>query len=274
MLTGLPGSKQSGLIVRVWLILTLGRVPKGGQFKTGGNQYAVGPGSVRPDGVVYEVIRGNLSSPKDLPVFQDQSPTKLRSSGKIPVGMRNSSLWRRAVEYAPCCDSEDEIFENFLAYRDLEFDDPTGVLDGEVRRVAAWVWTLRRENRLWQGRDSEMKISRTAIDRLSRIEHGADAWLLYGILVDNHGHIPGKKFAIVPDAMIGNGMMSLSRGRAYRAIKLLLDANLLRLVRKGKLKEPHQYQLLRPVSGYQSLKAEGERFLYYIDAQYGTRGTA
>ncbi len=219
-------------------------------FKTGGSQFVVGPGSVRPDGIVYVSIGQPLSSPGLLPVFHDNAPPERTYGGKVAKGLRNTFLWKRARQLAPCCDSEQEIFDNLIGFRDLECEDPDSLPDREVQGIAAWAWKLRCENRLWEGRNSVVRLNRLVLDRLAQHKHGADALMLYSIATSNHGHIPGKLFAIVPDAMIENRLIPFNRNRVYRAIRTLIDVDLLLLAKKGRVHEPNLYRLLHPAFPY------------------------
>ena len=219
-------------------------------FKTGGNQFVVGPGSIRPDGIVYTHIGQPLSSPGLLPVFRDNVPPERTYGGKVAKGHRNTTLSQHARQLAPCCDSEHEIFDNLIGFRDLECDDPGSVPDREVQGIAAWAWKLRCENRLWEGRNSVVGLNRLVLDRLAQHKYGADALMLHSIVAARHGHIPGKLFAIVPDAMIESKLISFSRNRAYRAIRTLIELGLLLLAKKGRVREPNIYRLLHPAFPY------------------------
>jgi hypothetical protein len=215
-------------------------------FKTGGSSFVVGPGSIRPDGAVYMPTGEPLLSPSALPVFRDSVPPERTYGGKIAKGHRNTGVWKCARQLAPCCDSEQEIFDNLIGFRDLECEDPDSLPDREVQAIAAWAWKLRCENRLWGGRNSVVSLNRLVLDRLAQHKHGSDALMIYLIVAANHGHIPGKQFAIVPDAMIENGLITLSRNRAYRAIHTLIDVDLLQLAKKGRVREPKRYQISHP----------------------------
>jgi len=215
-------------------------------FKTSGSQFVVGPGSVRSDGIVYVSIGQPLLSPDLLPVFHDNAPPERTNGGKVAKGHRNAGLLKCARQLAPCCESEQEIFDNLIGFRDLECDDPDSVPDREVQGIAAWAWRLRCENRLWEGRNSVVRLNRFALDRLTQHKNGADALMLYSIALSNHGHKSGKQFAIVPDAMIDNGLIPLSRSRVYRAIHTLIELDLWHLAKKGRVREPNLYRLSHP----------------------------
>ncbi|QOF71873.1 bifunctional DNA primase/polymerase [Aminobacter sp. SR38] len=215
-------------------------------FKAGSAQFVVGPGSTRPDGRLYLPVRGTLGS-STLPVFRDRAPTApANDGGKVQRGQRNGALWRRAVEYAPLADDFDGLLADLVALRDIEFDDAASVPDAEIQKVADWAWKLRLEGKLWAGRNSEMGINRLATDLLLPRPDGADALALYILLVSNHGHQPGKTFAVVPDAIIAAGLLGMSRRQIYRSRDVLIEVGLLAIVRKGRVKQPNQYRLQSP----------------------------
>lgn len=221
-------------------------------FKAGSHAFVLGPGSVRPDGCQYIPIAGDLAA-TELPLFRDRQPVQPAAGGKILKGGRNSALWRRAVEYAPVVDDFDGLVADLTALRDLEFEEAASVPDFEIVKVANWAWKLRLEGRLWAGRNSEVRINRYVIDVLLRRADGADALALYSLLIADHGHEPGKTFAIVPDAMVKAGRLRMGRNRLYRARDALIEAGLLKLVKSGWRRKggqmqraPNQYRLQSP----------------------------
>lgn len=62
-----------------------------------------------------------------------------------------------------------------------------------------------------------MKVNRSAMDQLLARSDGGGAALLYMLLLSNHGHHPGKVFAISADAMIAAGLIKMDRMQLYRA---------------------------------------------------------
>jgi hypothetical protein len=217
-------------------------------FKTGGSAFVVGPGSVRPDGKTYDIQSGDVAV--ELPTFRDRRPPATPepiTTGKVSIGERNGALYRRSIEYAPCADSLDGLVADLAAMRDIEFDDAASVTDTEIIKVAGWAWGLRLEGRLWAGRNSTVRINRLVLDCLLPLPNGAEAYALYSVVMANHSHQPGKTFSIVPDAMISAGLLKIGRRQIYRARDLLLEFGLIVLVRRGRLKEAHQYRLQSPV---------------------------
>jgi hypothetical protein len=139
------------------------------------------------------------------------------------------------------------LIGDLAAMRDIEFDDAATVPDSEIIKVAEWAWKLRTENRLWAGRNSVVQINRLVLDMLLPLAKGADAYALYSVVIANHGHQPGKIFAIVPDGMISAGLLGIGRRQIYRARVLLQKVGLIVLVRRGRVKEPNLYRLQSPV---------------------------
>lgn len=231
-------------------------------FKSGSGQYVLGPGSIRPDGTVYQPVDGQLGATA-LPAFRDTLPPA-GGPKKVPKGERNPALWRRAIEYAPLADDFDGLVGDLVALRDIEFDDAASVPDAEIDKVARWAWQLRLQGNLWSKRNSGVKINRLVLDYLLPRRDGADALALYNLIQSEHGHVPGKKFAIVPDAIIDAGRIGMPRMRVYRARKVLLDAKLLALVKQGQFtdgqRQPDQFRLQSPlVAAALRSQAEGER---------------
>jgi hypothetical protein len=92
-----------------------------------------------------------------------------------------------------------------------------------------------------------MKINRMAMDRLLVRPDGGDASLLYMLLLSNHGHHPGKVFAIAADAMIAAGIIKMERMQLYRARDVLLEECLLVQVRAGRGRHASLFRLTSPM---------------------------
>ena len=244
-------------------------------FKAGVQQLAAGPYAERKDGAQYLPLKGRLESLAALPEFVDREPPvepeqeiRFTPTGKVAVSSRNTALWRAAIEYAPCVDSFAALLADLRAHRDWNFDNPETVSNDEVRRVAEWAWQKRLDNQLWFGRSSEVRFSRSTMDRLLRHRHGSDAFLVYCLLRSEHGHIPGRVFPIVPNAMRKAGLIEMSRNRLYRAIHVLVGEGLLRDFGQEGLDRAKRYQLVgRDVSG-----RGGEGVSYYLDPQIRDMG--
>ena len=85
----------------------------------------------------------------------------------------------------------------------------------------------------------------------------SDALALFCLLQANHGHIPGKTFALDHNGMKQAGLTDLSRERFNKARNMLIEVGLLTITKShigGK--QRRQYQLCRPLP-----EAENLRFL-------------
>jgi hypothetical protein len=216
-------------------------------FKAGASAFVVGPGSLRPDGKSYQVLSGDFAVP--APWFVDRGPIHRPQSAapSVAVGSRHPELLKKSVEYCHCVETFDELLADLMALRDLQFEDAGSVSDDEVVAVARWTWRKRAEGKLYAGRNSEMKVNRSAMDQLLARSDSGDAALLYLLLQSNHGHHPGKVFAIAADAMISADLIKMSRDRVYRARDVLLDECLLLQVRVGKGRHPSLFRLASPM---------------------------
>lgn len=188
--------------------------------KSGPHAYAVAPPSVRPDGGLYAYAKGDLSVSRLRPLRASAG----LSAAPVAVGERHTRLVREALAMVELVDGLDELFGNLTAFRDDYLPDPGSVPDSEVRGIAKWTWTARLENRLYSGRNSVVKVSRKSIDAL---RGNADALALYTVLLDAHGHVPGKRFTLDGRAMRAAGLIDLSRQRFLAARKAIEEACLL-----------------------------------------------
>lgn len=211
-------------------------------IKTGGRSYVVGPLSRRPDGGAYCPVRGLLG--KDtLPVLRGASKA---TAAPIPSGNRHVELVKEAMRMVECVDSAEELQANLAGIRDDWCEDPATMPDSELRDIAGWAWNCRLENRVYRGRDSAFPMQRTAVDALKGLPNGADAIALLVLLVDQHGHSPGKRFPLAFDAMRAAGLVTMSKPRLRAARRTLEDAGLLRLAGKHRAgSRPQTYVLTR-----------------------------
>lgn len=217
-------------------------------IKSGPRAYVVGAHSLRPDGGLYVPAKGMLGVDALPALRATEGPQAgLAVTGTIAVETRHNTLRQEGLRMVEHVDSEQELHANLLAVRDDYCENPETVPDSEVQKIAAWVWTLRLENRLYRGRDSTFRINRTAFDCLRQSQNGADALLLYALLLDQHGHEPGKRFALNFKGMRAAGLVPLSISR-LRAARRTLEANgLLELVGKHKAGSVYQtFALMRP----------------------------
>lgn len=223
-------------------------------FKAGKSAFVVGPGSLRPDGKSYRIASGDFTVP--APWFVDRGvsqrlPTPPVVGKPVAVGSRHPALVKKAVEYCHCVDSFDELLADLMALRDLQFEDAGSVSNGEVIDVARWAWRKRAEGNLYAGRNSVVKFNRLAMDALFARRDGLEAWMLYTLLLAEHGHHPGKVFAIVPDGIIDANRLPISRRQLYRARDVLLDECLIVRIARGYLtgagRVPDKFRLLSPL---------------------------
>lgn len=150
------------------------------------------------------------------------------------------------VEYV---DSADELTGNLAAVRDDLCADASTMPDSELRSIAEWAWKARLENRLFSGRDSAFSLHRLALDALRGLPNDADAIALYVLVIDMHGHTPGKRFALDFTAMRASGRTGLSVPRLRAARRALQGAGLLVQVgnhRAGSIHQTFALARLRP----------------------------
>lgn len=220
-------------------------------IKAGAAAYVVGPHSQRADGGLYLPVKGVLGKDTLPPLRLPSAPEgDIAGSGLIPVGQRHNSLIREGVRMVEFVDSLEELTANLAAVRDDFCEDTAPMPDSEVQAIAAWAWELRARNSIYRGRDSEFRVQRAALDALRRWDNGTDATMLYILLVDLHGHAPGKRFALDFKAMRAAGLSRLSVPRLRAARRTLQAVGLLALVGKHKAGAVHQtFTLLRPRAG-------------------------
>ncbi|KGK78365.1 hypothetical protein PM03_14210 [Thalassobacter stenotrophicus] len=220
-------------------------------IKTGPRAYVVGPLSERPDGGQYWPAKGLLGVDA-LPLLRaPNSPPSaaVGPSDPIPVGYRHGKLIREAVQMVEFVDSPEELLANLQAVRDDLCADAFSFPDSEVTAIAAWAWELRLKNRIYRGRDSEFRVDRRALDALRSCDNETDAIALYMLLVDMHGHSPGKRFPLDFEAMRRAGLTRQSVRRLRAARGSLQAVGLLKLVgkhRAGSQKQTFTLNRLMP----------------------------
>ena len=195
-------------------------------IKTGARSYVVGPLSLRPDGGFYDPVKGLLGKDALPPLRLAASPMP----APILTGHRHVELVKEAMRMVELVDNAAELQANLAGIRNNWCDDPGTMPDSELREIAGWAWKCRLENRIYRGRNSAFPVQRLALDALRGQPNGADAIALLVLLEDQHGHQPGKRFALDFDAMRGAGLLNLSTPRLRAARRTLQSAGLLRLV--------------------------------------------
>lgn len=213
--------------------------------KTGPRSYVVGPLSCRPDGGEYVYIKGPLGETILTPMRAQATAGSVAvvSRQEWPeVGQRHNWLLSQAMQMVEVVNTLDELLANLVAKRD-ELSDPDSMQNSEVQKIAQWAWTCRLENRVYVGRNSEVKIERLAIDTLLLEQ---DALALYVTLMSFHGHSPAKRFALSHDGMVKAGKTALSRDRFRAARDTLVAKGLLQMVAKHQAgKRSQQFILCR-----------------------------
>jgi hypothetical protein len=208
-------------------------------IKTGARAYVVGPWSMRADGGRYRPAKGVLGVDALPPLRMAQTPRHAAQEA-IPVGHRHVMLVKEAVTMVEYVDSAEELEGNLAAVRGDLCDDASTMPDSEVKAIAAWAWRARLENRIFRGRDSAVSLHRLALDTLRRCDNETDAIALYVLLLDMHGHTPGKRFALDFKAMRASGLTRLSVPRLRAARRTLEAVGLVRMVGNYRAGSKHQ----------------------------------
>lgn len=210
-------------------------------IKTGSNAYVVGSLSQRPDGGVYVPAKGLLGEDA-LPLLRRSEGPQNAPEGQvaIPVGHRHATLVREALQMVEYVDSPEELAANLEAVRDDLCEDAQSMTDSELQDIAKWTWQCRLENRIFRGRDSAFSLHRLALDALRGCKNQTDAIAFYVMLLDNHGHTPGKRFALDFKAMRSAGLSRLSIPRLRAARRSLQAVGLLVQVGKHRAGSVHQ----------------------------------
>ncbi len=216
-------------------------------IKTGARSYVVGPLSLRPDGGAYVAAKGVLGIDA-LPTLRAPLRPAPEAPGRaLLIGERHVRLVKEAVAMVEFVDSAEELAANLAAVRDDLCQDAENFPDSEVVAISGWAWTVRLENRVYRGRQSAFSVQRLALDALRRWENGTDALAMYVMLVDLHGHIPGKRFALDFKAMRASDLTRLSVPRLRAGRRTLQAVGLLRLMGNHRAGAVHQtFALGRP----------------------------
>ena len=222
-------------------------------IKSGWNSYAVGPYSVRPDGVVYKPIRGDFIYPPltdcNVPVSLLRKPrytervlTHVTPTGKVPVGNRHHYLCKQAWQLADECTDAEELAAKLRLHAKKECADPMSISLKEINDIASWIWGKERYGKRYSEEFSEIKISRSVIDRLMALSGGSDALALYVLLTSKHRHL-GNNFAIDFHGMKKRQLTDLGRDRFTLARTLLLELGLIKLAENYKVgSRPYLYK--------------------------------
>ena len=219
-------------------------------IKAGKNEYVIGPNSVRPDGEIYEFI-GNNFSLSHLPSITENIKVDHQVTGEgslAAIGTRNSILIKKAREFVPYVNDLNELQENLLGHRDFHCERPETVPDQEVWKIAKWAWRLRIENKLYNGQKSVFKIDRAAYYIIYCDSKGRNAWDLYLYLVNKHGHLVGKTFALQIKGLLSSHPFHFGERGMADAINFLVKVGFLKLVRNYQVgKHGRLFQLSKPI---------------------------
>jgi len=222
-------------------------------IKSGWNSYVVGPYSVRPDGVVYEPLKGDFSDPPltdcKVPVSLLREPrrtergfTPVNPSGKVPVGLRHNYLRKQAWKLADECIDAEELAAKLRWHANRACADPKSITWEEINGLASWMWGKEYYGKRYSEEFSEVKISRLVIDRLIALPGGSDALALYVLLASKHRHF-GTNFAIDFHGMKNGQLTDLGRDRFKRARALLLELGLIKRAENYKVgSRPYTYR--------------------------------
>ncbi len=227
-------------------------------FKTGPNEFVVGPISERPDGTVYWAT-GHLPPAEHLPIFTDRQALTgaLQPIRSVARGNRHETLKQQAIQFARHAQTREELGAWLRQFRDAALEAPEEFTDSTICKIVDWYWEKRETGRLYGGQNSTANIPRIAIHRLAR-QGESLSLMLYSVLYAAHGHLAGKTFAIVPDQMRAHGLIMAGRGQLYSAIKVLMETQLIVRVSKAtRRREPDLYRL----STMQEIEKTEERSL-------------
>ena len=245
-----------------------GRIRCGGikiDVKQGSGSFVVGPGSMRPDGKRY-LADANCLAPKDaLPILTLVEPLPIVEQAKrtpssksdmrlsehdtepslIPRSQRNEQAFAYARQIAFSAQDVEHLYRIVRLWVDENCAAPDEISDAEVRKICSSVWRYRMTGRLISGSNSTFSHPRQALDQITRLAGtmAANCCLLYCALVSNHGHLPDRPFAIDARGMSEARVVPLSKSAIDRAKQKLKELDLIRLLRKGRTKEPDLYLL-------------------------------
>ena len=173
----------------------------------------------------------------------ERKPDQPLSSRRVTRGARNQSLFAALMHEALTASDEEDLVRKAIAINET-YDPPLDF--AEVRKVAASVWRYKSEGRLLVAGEQAIHIRAKTFDVLGAHRGGADALMLLLRLQFSHGAEPGKRFAIVPKAMVREAVFAGWTVPRYReAIATLKELALIRQVHKGGRRkgDPHLYVL-------------------------------
>ncbi|MPZ34871.1 MAG: hypothetical protein GEV13_28460 [Rhodospirillales bacterium] len=188
---------------------------------------AVAPPSERPAGGRYRFLRGGLGDLRNLPKIREGAVAQLEpgarghhdvehraSAEKAEPGNRNDTMFRLARELAHAVVDRDALLEQ-VRRCNAELSDP--LPDAEVQRTVGSVWRYREEGRLLvAGRSAAVFLPCDSVERLLAAGD-TDTLALLTMARNAHGALPGKSFALVPQAMAEARLIGSWGRNRYRA---------------------------------------------------------
>jgi hypothetical protein len=179
--------------------------------------FVVAPPSDTPDGRVYQNVRGSLENLSRLPALKPGVVVQFAPQAVIAAGVRNHTLWRRAMVVAHSVSSLLKLEAEMARINAVECDPP---LDAdEVRRLAASAWEYEERGSNWVGQGGARVYLTT--EELEALTCDPDAMVLLLILRRAHRKRRGT-FAISPRSMASEGHLKGWSERRIRNARVAL----------------------------------------------------
>jgi Bifunctional DNA primase/polymerase, N-terminal len=195
-----------------------------------GGGYVVAPPSRVAKGE-YEIVRGSLQDPKNLPPlakFLDGIRwSKMREGDGRYVAMRHAC--QREVRYV---DSYEDLAD-WATTHNQDFASPLS--DVEVQHAVDWAWTVQQEGRNWAGQSQRITVEAASLKLV--MSGGPDAvFLLMDLKAHHWGH---KRFVIATRAMVDRYGLGFTRLR--RARDALAELGIIKLIDRATPTRPATY---------------------------------
>jgi hypothetical protein len=209
--------------------------------------FIVAPPSMRtmPDGAVrgYNFLEGGWDWLASLPEIKPGAlPAKFYrhvpsatepASGSVPVGERNTTLFNALRSIARGTETQADLLQKALKING-GFAEPLQAR--EVEATVGSVWGYKESGTLVGASAPALLIPAPVQGVLCSTKNGADAFMLLGVLMVNHGARTrrGESFAIAVEAMIAAGKIKGWGVKRYRgAIQVLIASGLIARTHKG-----------------------------------------
>lgn len=195
----------------------------------GDGGYAVAPPSRNPSGTPYELIQGQLSDLRRLPMIgNDALPEAGTGNAGSDNGRRNDTLFKFGLREVRACDDFETLVDCMRTENDT-YDPPMS--DGEVLKTAKSVWKIHDEDRNWVGRDARSVSTKSELCSWpTQLRESGDALYLLQRLQVEHGWRENQPF------ILANGLAkSLGWGiaRLRSARELLVELGHIWCVYRG-----------------------------------------